>query len=227
MHFDYERNTRLAYQGERVAKAYHDLYTSGSGWRGLPARIVARREQRTIECLASRLPHHRILDLPAGTGKLAGTFAALGSDVVASDISTSMLDLAEVEYGRIGYRRVSFSVNDAVDLSAFGRGQFDLVVCLRLLHRVPAVLRRTMLAQFARVAPCTIVSYGIDNGFHKARRRVRTLLFGARARARCACSEATARAEVGSAFDVVDSAWIAPLLSQELVFVLRSKALGQ
>lgn len=223
MCFEYERNTRLAYQNDRVAKAYHDLYTSRNGWRNLPARVVARRERRTIEGLARGLPHHKVLDLPAGTGKLAGLFASLGSDVVASDISESMLKLAKAEYAKIDYPRVSFMINDAINLEAFGRRQFDLVVCLRLLHRVPPTLRKIMLAQFARVAPYTIVSYGIENALHKARRSVRAVVFGGHANARCSCSMAEARAEVESAFEIVESAWIAPMLSQELIILLKSK----
>lgn len=224
MGFDYVQRTRLAYQDDRVARAYHALYASGSGWRGIPARVVARHERRTIGRLARQVPHRKVLDLPAGTGKLAGLFAELGSDVVAADISESMLNLARAEYARIGYRNVAFSINDAVDLSAFGRRRFDLAVCLRLLHRVPPALRKVMLAQFASVAPCAIVSYGIDNAFHKARRSLRPVIFGGRARARCACSMAEARAEIEPHFEIVQSTWVAPMLSQELVFLLRSRA---
>lgn len=226
MSFDYVRRTRLAYQDARVARAYHDLYASHTGWKGIPAHVVAWREQHTIGYLARQVPHRKVLDLPAGTGKLAGLFAALGSDVVASDISESMLNLAKAEYARIGYRNVAFSINDAIDLSAFGRGQFDLVVCLRLLHRVPPVLRKTMLAQLASVAPCAIVSYGIDNAFHNARRSLRVAVFGGRASARCACSMAEARAEIEHHFEIIESAWVAPMLSQELVLRLRSKSYG-
>lgn len=226
MNFDYERRTRQAYQDDRVARAYQDLYASGNGWRNYPAHVVARHERRTIAGLASLVPHQKLLDLPTGTGKLAGVFATLGSDVVASDISDSMLKLARDEYARIGYRHVSFTINDAIDLDGFGRGQFDLVVCLRLLHRVPSALRKIMLAQFARVAPYTIVSYGIENAFHKARRSMRTVVFGGHASARCSCSMATARAEVESAFEILKRAWVAPLLSQELVFLLKSKPLS-
>ena len=223
MTFDYEQQTRRAYQDDHVAHAYRALYTSRVGWRNLPAHVVARHERRTIADLAMRIPHQRILDLPAGTGKLAGLFATLGSDVVASDISDSMLKLARAEYARIGYRRVSFTISDAIDLTAFGHKQIDLVVCLRLLHRVPSALRKLMLAQFARVAPYAIVSYGIENTFHKARRCVRTSVFGGRTDARCSCSVATARAEAETDFEIVESAWIAPMLSQELIFLMKSK----
>lgn len=223
MSFDYEINTRQAYQDDRVATAYRDLYMSRIGWRNLPARVVTGRERRTIERFARRLPHRKVLDLPAGTGKLAGIFASLGSDVVASDISENMLRLAESEYARIGYRRVSFTIHDATHLEGFGPGKFDLVVCLRLLHRVPSALRQIMLAQFALIAPYTIVSYGIENRFHQARRFLRRVAFGGHAHARCYCSMAEAKAEIESTFEIVESAWIAPILSQELIFLLKSK----
>lgn len=223
MRFDYERNTRLAYQDDRVAQAYRELYTSRTGWRSIPARVVARRERHTVAALARRLPHDRILDLPAGTGKLAGVFAALGAEVVASDVSASMLKLAKAEYARIGYRHVAFVIGDAANLAAFARRPFDLVVCLRLLHRVPPGLRRSMLAQFAKVAPYTIVSYGIDSAFERARSSVRKAVFGGRAHSPCSCSTAQARAEVESAFAIAARVWIAPALSQELVFLLKSK----
>jgi 2-polyprenyl-3-methyl-5-hydroxy-6-metoxy-1,4-benzoquinol methylase len=224
MSFDYERQTRDAYQDGRVAREYHDLYAAKAGWRNLPARIVAHRERRIIEAFARRVPHRKILDLPAGTGKLAGVFAALGSDVVASDISSSMLRLAEAEYSRIGYKRASFMVNDAIDLSEFRRVQFDLAVCLRLLHRVPPALRKLMLMQFSLIAPYTIVSFGIENIFHKTRRSLRVALFGGRMSTRCFCSMANARAEIEPTFEIVEGAWIAPGLSQELIFLLKSRS---
>lgn len=227
MGFDYERRTRGAYQDVRVAKAYRDLYATKNGWRNLPARVVTRRERRTVADLIGRVPHRRILDLPAGSGKLAVVLAACGSEIVAADISESMLRLARAEYARIGYRRVSFTVADAVDLDKFAHAPFDLAVCLRLLHRVPCELRRTMLAEIASVAPYAIVSYGIENSFHKARRVLRKTVFSGHTWSRCSCSMAEARTEVESSFEIVERAWIAPVLSQELIFLLRSKAIGE
>ncbi len=44
-----------------------------------------------------------MLDLPAGTGKLATVFADLGSQVTACDISEKMLEFAAKEYQRLWY----------------------------------------------------------------------------------------------------------------------------
>lgn len=223
MNFDYERNTRGFYQNDATAQWYHEMFVSSKNWRNLPSRVVARRERRAIKRLLTQVPHRTALDTPAGTGKLAGIFAALGTQVVASDISASMLKLAEAEYARIGYDRVSFQLADATDLGQFESAGFDVVVCLRLLHRVPPALRRTMLGELACVASHAIVSFGIENGFHAMRRSVRASVFGGSNESLCFCSMSEARAELEPMFEIVRHAWIAPALSQEMIFLLKPK----
>ena len=223
MNFDYERDTRKFYQNDATAQRYHEMFVSPNGWRNFPSRVVARRERRVIEGLLAHVPHRTALDMPAGTGKLAGIFAALGTRVVASDISASMLKVAEAEYARIGYDHVSFRVEDVTDLGDFGNEEFDVVVCLRLMHRVPASLRKTMLGELAYVASHAIVSFGIENGFHAMRRSVRASVFGGRKDSLCFCSMTEAQAELEPIFDIVKHVWIAPALSQEVIFLLKPR----
>jgi len=223
MDFDYERDTRKFYQDEATAQRYHAMFMSPSGWRNLPSRVVAQRERRVMRDLLARVPHRSALDIPAGTGKLAGVFASLGTRVVASDISSSMLRQAEAEFARAGHSQVDFRVADAADLGEFANGAFDVVACLRLMHRVPSSLRARMLQEFARVAPWAIVSFGIENGFHALRRRTRAAIFGGQRDTLCFCSLAEACAELAPHFDIVEKTWIAPALSQEMIFLLRSK----
>src|SRR6185312_13569836 len=226
MNFDYERNTQKFYQNDETARRYHDMFMSSRGWRNLPSRVVARRECRAVEARLDQVPHGTALDLPAGTGKLAGILSARGTRVVASDISSSMLKLAEAEYSRAGCRDASFQVEDATDLTRFRDGSFDVVVCLRLMHRVPPALRKLMLDEFARVASWAIVSFGIENRFHRTRRGVRAAVFGGGRDALCFCSVRQACTELSSGFDILRRVWIAPALSQEMIFLLRSRRIG-
>lgn len=223
MRFDYERDTRAFYQDEATAQRYHDMFMSSKGWRNFPSRVVAHRERRVMKTMLTRVPHRTALDIPAGTGKLAGVFASLGTRVVASDVSASMLKQAESEFAKAGHHKVDFQVADAADLGEFGNRAFDVVVCLRLMHRVPPALRARMLQEFARVAPYAIVSFGIENGFHMVRRRTRAAIFGGQSDTLCFCSLAEALAEFAPQFDVVAKTWIAPALSQEMIFLLRTK----
>jgi SAM-dependent methyltransferase len=223
MPFDYERDTRGFYQDEATAQRYHDMYAAPRGWRNLPSRVVANNERRVVRSALTRVPHRSALDIPVGTGKLAGVFASLGTRVVAADVSPSMLKRAEAEFSKAGHGHATFQVADAAELDDFEDGAFDVVVCLRLMHRVPSALRMRMLRQFARIAPHTIVSFGIENGFHGMRRSLRAAIFGGRKDALCFCSLAQARAELEPVFDVVTRGWIAPALSQEMIFLLESK----
>ena len=224
MDFDYERDTRKFYQDEATAQRYHEMFMPSGSWRNLPSRVVARRERQVMKTMLARVPHRTALDLPAGTGKLAGVFAALGTRVVASDISPSMLRHAEAEFSRAGHRDVEFRVADAADLREFENDAFDVVACLRLMHRVPSTLRARMLREFARVAPWAVVSFGIENGFHKLRRGARAAIFGGQKDALCFCSVVEASAELAPHFDIMARTWIAPALSQEMIFLLRSKS---
>lgn len=223
MNFDYERDTRAFYQDDATAQRYQEMFMAAGGWRNLPSRFVARRERRAIAAALTRVPHDTALDIPAGTGKLAGVFAAAGTRVVAADISASMLARARAQYAAAGGADVGFQVADASDLSTFAANAFDVVVCLRLLHRVPADLRARMLDEFARVAPWAVVSLGIESRFHATRRALRAATFGGRRAALCFCSLGEAQAELARAFEIVSAGWIAPALSQEMVFVLRAK----
>jgi 2-polyprenyl-3-methyl-5-hydroxy-6-metoxy-1,4-benzoquinol methylase len=223
MNFDYERDTRTFYQNEATAQRYHDMFMSRRGWRNLPSRVVARRECLVVRDMLERVPHRSALDIPAGTGKLAGVFASLGTRVLASDISSSMLKRAEAEFSRAGHPDVTFQVADVADLGELAPAAFDVVVCLRLMHRVPAELRARMLKELACVAPSAIISYGIENGFHKLRRKTRAAIFGGQKDTLCFCTLGEALAELQPHFDVVARTWIAPALSQELIFLLRSK----
>ncbi|HJU08139.1 MAG TPA: class I SAM-dependent methyltransferase [Rhodanobacteraceae bacterium] len=224
MPFDYERHTRSFYQNDRVAEQYHGLFTATGGIKNLPFRVVARRERRTVETLLSAISHENVLDIPAGTGKLAEVFARLGSRVTACDISSNMLEIAKGEYQKIKYRKVDFLIADATDLSRFENIGFDSVVCLRLMHRVPAAVRRQMLREFSRVARYLIVSFGVENTYHRIRRSLRNKMFGGLANNMCFCSLASARSEIEPLFEILREVWIAPLLSRELVFLLKSKA---
>ncbi|MGH8125944.1 MAG: class I SAM-dependent methyltransferase [Rhodanobacteraceae bacterium] len=224
MSFDYERDTRTFYQDDATAQRYHDMFVSKTGWRNLPSRLVARREQRTVEALLARVRHRNALDIPAGSGKLAGVFASLGTRVVAADIAASMLERATAEFLRVGHQEVDFRVADAADLSAFQDNAFDVVVCLRLMHRVPSPLRQRMLEELARVAPCAIVSFGIESGFHKLRRSTRAAIFGGSKHALCFCSAKRAHAELEPLFEITAQRWISPALSQEMIFLLKAKA---
>ena len=223
MAFDYERETRTRYQSDDVASRYHRNYTQDYGLRGIRSRIIASAERRTVSEMLASVPHKAVLDVPTGTGKLAPVFAKFKSSVWACDVSPNMLDVARSEFERFGCDSVQFSVEDASDLGNFEPNQFDAVVCLRLVHRVPSEIRKKILARMSELAPYTIVSFSIDNSYNKVRRTIRNSIIGGGKSGFCCCTIDEAREEIEAHFNIKKKSWIIPLVSEEMVFLLESR----
>ncbi len=116
-------------------------------FRSLRGRLVDRRERALVaRALAAAGNFHggRLLDLPAGTGRLAALLAAHAGLVLGADRSREMLRLGA------GYRGQAVQA-DVVALP-FRDGAFDAVVSLRLLGHLPPAVRAAALAELARVS---------------------------------------------------------------------------
>lgn len=178
MSFDYDSQTRKHYMDAQVASAYHAQFNEGGGLAGFRSRVVAKRERAGVRQLLAHLDVRHVLDLPAGTGKMGVVYKDMGVRVTAADVSGAMLDIARKVYAELQYADVTFAQCDAENATSLASdGRFDVVVCLRLMHRVPAEVRERMLAEFAVVAPWLVISYGIDSWFHRLRRPLRRFLF--------------------------------------------------
>ena len=181
---EYELLTKHHYQDAAVAEKYRREYTGSWKLRFVPARVVAIRERQLIHAALADLARqqgtdiHRVLDLPCGTGKLASVFADFDFKVVAADISRQMMVVAAREYNHLpGF--IGFEQTDA-SATKFADEEFDAVVCLRLLHRVPHAVRSAILSELARVSRNhVIVSVGLTNSLQGFRRRVRKTFSGA------------------------------------------------
>jgi ubiquinone/menaquinone biosynthesis C-methylase UbiE len=221
--FDYETHTREYYQNDETAGEYHEAFTDSTGLNGLRFRLVASRERAALKASLQQISHDRILDIPAGTGKLAPVFSSLESSVVAADVSKAMLAIAREEYRSRDYGNVSFVCTDAETISRTIDDDFDVVVCLRLLHRVPREVKTTILAELARVAEYAIVSFGADSTYHTYRRRARQFVFGGAAEDHAAGYEPLDEIDemVAEHFDVLDRRWVIPVFSQEIIYLLK------
>ncbi len=226
MGFDYEERTEAHYKSDEFAEHYHAAFSATGGWRALRFRLVARWERATVDRFLSRVPAESVLDIPAGTGKLAPVFQSRGLDVTACDVSENMLRVAQREYQSRGYDRVRFQVCDAAKIREVLDRDFDVAVCLRLLHRVPEQVTAAILAELASCASHTIVSFGIESAYHSARLFLRRRVFGGNAGELCFRTIPEIHALVAPCFEVLDSAWIVPFLSRERVFLLKSRHPG-
>lgn len=148
----------VARRGE--LEAYFDR-TAVEAWKRLTSDAPVSRIRATVRAgrdamrstLLSWLPQDlngvRVLDAGCGTGALAIEAARRGADVVAVDLSSTLVTLAQERAPRDLAGRVTFAVGDLLDPS-FGR--FDHVVAMDgLIHYEGADIARTLAALAPRV----------------------------------------------------------------------------
>jgi magnesium-protoporphyrin O-methyltransferase len=138
------------YFDRTAAKAWERL-TSDAPVSGIRATVRAGRDAMRgtlLSWLPADLVGKRVLDAGCGTGALAVEAARRGAEVVAVDISPTLIGLArERAAGRHGAGRVEFRVGDMLDPAL---GRFDHVVAMdSLIHYRPADVARVL----ARLAP--------------------------------------------------------------------------
>ena len=151
------RNTRrseLELYFDRTAVEAWKRLTSDAPVSGIRAQVRAGRDAMR-DTLLSWLPQDmrglRVLDAGCGTGALAVEAARRGADVLAIDISPSLVDMARERAPQdLGAGSITFAVGDMLDPAL---GTFDHVVAMdSLIHYVGEDIAQTLasLAQRTR-----------------------------------------------------------------------------
>lgn len=224
MDFDYRRSTKEAYKDAGVAKEYHEAFNKRLTWRNLRARLIAEREKRVIGSLLDSIAVKKVLDIPCGTGKLAPVMAARGYSVVAADISKDMLTIAQQSYSAAAVKEVEFAIGDAEKVYEQWAGrEIDAVVCLRLMHRVPESVRQVMLSEISKLSRYAIISFGVNARYHRIRKKLRYVLFPEPEMQLCLTKLNDIHKELAQHFRVISQVWVAPFLSEEIVFLVESR----
>jgi len=178
-----ERRGQLEAYFDRTAVDAWSRLTSDAPVGKIRETVRAGRDRmrRTLlDWLPDDLSGRRLLDAGCGTGALAIEAARRGADVVAADLSATLVALARERMPRdLGPGRVCFQVSDLLDP---GLGRFDHVVAMdSLIHyrardmvRVVAGLaartERSLLFTFApRTAPLAIM-HAIGRAFPRRNR---------------------------------------------------------
>ena len=132
-----------------------------------------------------------------------------------------MLKIAEAEYDQHGVSNTRFLICDAEAISETLDERFDVAISLRLLHRVPTDVKRTILSELGAVGDYVIASTAIETSFHRIRRNARRRVLGGDERNHAYESPETTREIMTDGFEIVASKRVLPVLSQEHVFLLR------
>ncbi|WP_276718134.1 class I SAM-dependent methyltransferase [Pseudooceanicola nitratireducens] len=125
-------------------------------WNGVAESYAKRpienmdQHERTVARAASYLtPGARVLEVGCGTGTIAIKLAPHAGDVLATDLSDALIDIARDRASEAGVKNVRFEV---ADIAGLPEGQFEAVMAFNVLHLIPdraAAIR----AMADRVAP--------------------------------------------------------------------------
>ena len=122
--------------GQRV-----DFSANASVYDRRHGLVLAPDMARRLASSGGLEPGARVLDVGAGTGRVAVAFANIGCETVALDPALAMLN----ECRRKASERVSLVAGEGTRLP-FARGCFDGVILARILYLLPdwqVVLRET------------------------------------------------------------------------------------
>jgi 2-polyprenyl-3-methyl-5-hydroxy-6-metoxy-1,4-benzoquinol methylase len=224
MNFDYKAQTKNFYKSSAVADHYHRAFTSRRGPDAWRHRFIAARERMLTKSLLSQVPHRTVVDLPAGTGKMAPVYQSLGCDVLACDVSSDMLEIAKVTYRESGCTRVRFECVDLESADTANLGKVDVLVCIRLMHRVPNDVKRRMLEQIARRASHAVVSFAVDSLYQRLRLSVREAVFRTRdVGVETRESRHDIERTLGEYFAIKNALPVSQLFSSEWLYLLESR----
>jgi magnesium-protoporphyrin O-methyltransferase len=135
--FSHTRDQLETYFDKTASKAWERL-TSDLPVSGVRESVRKGREQMRgilLSSLPDDLFGSRVLDAGCGTGQLAVELAKRGADVVATDISKSLIGIAEQRVPSNLAKNVKFKVADMMDPS---HGKFDHIVAMDSLIHYPS-----------------------------------------------------------------------------------------
>ena len=155
------RRGQLETYFDRTAVEAWSRLTSDAPVGSIRATVRAGRDRMRntiLSWLPADLRGARLLDAGCGTGALSVEAARRGADVVAIDLSATLVKLAEERLpGDVGRGRITFKVGDMLDPDL---GRFDHVVGMdSLIHYDAADMVRMMVGLTARADRSVITTF--------------------------------------------------------------------
>jgi len=156
-----KRRGELETYFDRTAAAAWAKLTSDAPVSGIRATVRAGRdEMRTtlLGYLPADLRGRRVLDAGCGTGAFAVEAARRGAEVVATDLSATLVDLARERLPRdLGDGSITFHVGDMMDPTL---GEFDHVVAMdSVIHYRGPDMVRVLSGLAARASGSVIFTF--------------------------------------------------------------------
>ncbi|MFK8051658.1 MAG: magnesium protoporphyrin IX methyltransferase [Woeseiaceae bacterium] len=158
--YDQTREKLTTYFDQTASAAWEKL-TSDAPVGKIRATVRAGRDEMQSTLLAwfpEDLTGKRVLDAGCGTGTLAIILAQRGAEVVATDISPTLVGYAQQRAAESGIAdAIQFEVGDMLDPSL---GEFDYVVAMdSLIHYKSRDIARALAGLAPRVRQAMFITY--------------------------------------------------------------------
>ena len=138
------RDARLRASYDDEAEQYDaNRYHSAEG------RLFSNLEVTLLRRWLPLRPGARVLDMPAGTGRLSVALADTGATFVGTDISVNMLKVAASKEPS-AHRHLHFVQGSGVTLP-FADNSFDAVLSFKFFHLVPNERKAAFIQEMVRV----------------------------------------------------------------------------
>jgi magnesium-protoporphyrin O-methyltransferase len=201
-----QRRGQLQTYFDRTAASAWERLTSDAPVSRIRATVRAGRNRMRallLDLLPMRLDRCRVLDAGCGTGALAQELADRGADVLAIDLSPTLIDLARKRCTASGEQGIEFRSGDMCEPAL---GQFDYVVAMdslihydaddivRVLSNWAPRIRCSMLFTFAPRTPALALMHSVGRVFPR----------GDRAPAIAPVAEAALRARLARSPELAD-----------------------
>ena len=96
--------------------------------------VYEKRATEVIALIRSYTPEARkLLELACGTGNFTKQLARAGFEIIATDISADMIQIANKKLLKSKIRNIDFQIQDSYNLT-FPDKSFDIVIASNLLH---------------------------------------------------------------------------------------------
>jgi len=218
---NYETDTLNAYRSRQRAAQYKRYHTRDWSW----ARISTWREQRLLARELSRYSWSSddlLLDIPCGTGILGKLLHSFPFQIVASDISPEMMELARDEYPA---DRLIDCVQADITKIGSSRGSFACIVVSGFMHRVPLDIKRAALREISALANrVVIITCSVDSPLQRLKRKMLSIICRNHAPAPCPVPLQDIVKECENAgFRVIRAFMVIPFLSAEAMLVLEKR----
>lgn len=158
----YIDETRNRYRDPSVASTYKAGYEGKLSLDVLRNKFVAFFERSAVKRALTNCSNvNTVLDVPCGTGKLTSILNDLEKFYVGADVSFEMMQ-------EIDDKRNACLVQADGTMLPFKDGSYDVVISLRLIHRLPADVKKAFIRELSRTSKKYLIfSFPKDSVFYK------------------------------------------------------------